>query len=419
MIVTLQTQLITSIDQVREFVLATDAAIFLVTDRKEASKWMADTLRDFRYADLSKEHKGLIRLYLAKVTGLSRAQVARCIRQYQEEGTVEDRRKQSANLFRVRYTEEDVRLLAELDSIHEGLSGPATKKLCERMYHVFGDQRYERLSTISNGHLYNLRKAAAYTQVRQVFQKTRSTKIQIGVRRKPYPNGSPGYLRVDSVHQGDLDGVKGIYIINAVDEVTQMQCIVAVERISEMFLVPALNQMMESFPFVIRNFHSDCGSEYINRKVAEMLEKLRIDQTKSRSRHCNDNALVESKNASTVRKYLGYAHIPAPMADLVSEFTRGVLTPYINYHRPCFFSYEEEDAKGKIRKKYRYEDMMTPYEKFRSLPQNESYLRPGLTLGQLDAIASAQSDNEAGLALQKARQKLFQTINKKTQQSAA
>ena len=419
MIVTLQTQLITSIDQVREFVLATDAAIFLVTDRKEASKWMADTLRNFRYADLSKEHKGLIRLYLAKVTGLSRAQVARCIRQYQEEGTVEDRRKQSANLFRVRYTEEDVRLLAELDSIHEGLSGPATKKLCERMYHVFGDQRYERLSTISNGHLYNLRKEAAYAQVRQVFQKTRSTKIQIGVRRKPYPNGSPGYLRVDSVHQGDLDGVKGIYIINAVDEVTQMQCIVAVERISEMFLVPALNQMIGSFPFVIRNFHSDCGSEYINRKVAEMLEKLRIEQTKSRARHCNDNALVESKNASTVRKYLGYAHIPAPLADLVSEFTRGVLTPYINYHRPCFFSYEEEDAKGKIRKKYRYEDMMTPYEKFRSLTHSESYLRPGLTLEQLDAIASTQSDNEAGLELQKARQKLFQTINKKTQQSAA
>jgi hypothetical protein len=255
-------------------------------------------------------------------------------------------------------------LLAELDSIHENLSGAATKKLCERMYHVFGGQRYERLSTISNGHLYNLRKEAAYAQVRQVFQKTKSTKIQIGVRRKPYPNGASGYLRVYSVHQGDLDGIKGIYIINAVDEVTQMQCIVSVERISEMFLVPALNQMMESFPFVIKNFYSDCGIENINRKVAEMLEKLLIDQTKSRARHYNENALVESKNASTVRKYLGYAHILAPLADLVSDFTQGVLTPY---------------------------------EKFRSLPQNEINLRPGLTLGQLDAIASAHSDNEAGL----------------------
>jgi hypothetical protein len=272
---------------------------------------------------------------------------------------------------------------------------------------------------ISNGHLYNLRKEAVYVEIRQVFQKTRSTKIQIGVRRKPFPNGAPGFLRVDSVHQGDLDGIKGVYLINAVDEVTQMQCIVAVERISELFLIPALNQMIDSFPFEIRNFHSDCGSEYINRNVAELLEKLRIDQTKSRSRHCNDNALVESKNASTVRKYLGYAHIPAPLADLVSEFTLNVLTPYINFHRPCFFAHEEEDAKGKIRKKYRYQDMMTPYEKLKSLPQNRGYLKSGMTFEQLDAFATRESDNEAGLELQKARQKLFQTINKKSQRSAA
>ena len=98
--------------------------------------------------------------------------------------------------------------------------------------------------------------------------------------------------------------------------------------------------MIESFPFVIKNFHSDCGSEYINRHVAEMLEKLRIEQTKSRARHCNHNALVESKNASTVRKYLGYAHIPASLADLVSKFTQVVLTPYINYRRLPLMGYK-------------------------------------------------------------------------------
>ena len=415
MIVTLQTQKIISIAQVREFVLGTEPVDFVLSDRKSAYRWMADTLRHFGYASQPRAHKGLLRRYLAKVTGLSRAQVARCIRQYQEQGTVEDRRRQSANLFRVRYTEADIRLLAEMDSIHESLSGPATRKLCERMYHVFGDDRYERLSTISNGHLYNLRKEAAYVRVRQVFVKTRSTKVQIGVRRKPFPDGVPGYLRVDSVHQGDRDGIKGGYLINAVDEVTQMQCIVAVERISELYLIPALNQMIESFPFVIRNFHSDCGSEYINRQVAEMLDKLRIEQTKSRARQCNDNALVESKNAATVRKYLGYAHIPAPLADAVSEFTRGVLSPYLNYHRPCFFARETQNAKGKIRKQYRYEDMMTPYEKFKSLPRHESYLKPGVILQELDAMAVLESDNEAGLALQKARQKLFQIINKKSQ----
>ena len=419
MIVTLQTHHLKTIDQIREFVLGTDPVHFALSDRKEAYRWMTDTLRAFAYSKRSREHKGLLRLYLAKITGLSRAQVARCIRQYQEDGAVEDRRKRSDNLFKTRYTEEDVLLLAEIDSIHETLSGPATKKLCERMYRIFGDARYERLAAISNGHLYNLRNSQRYVEVRQVFQKTRSTQVQIGVRRKPYPNGVPGYLRVDSVHQGDLDGIKGIYLINAVDEVTQMQCIVAVERISELFLIPALNQMIESFPFEIRNFHSDCGSEYINRQVARLLEKLRIEQTKSRARHCNDNALVESKNASTVRKYLGYTHIPAPLADLVTQFTLNVMTPYLNYHRPCFFAHEEIDAKGKIRKKYRYEDMKTPYEKLKSLPQNESYLKPGLTFETLDKIAYRQSDNEAGIELQKARQKLFQSINKRTQRSAA
>ena len=419
MIVTLQTHQLNSIERIRDFILGTDPVHFSFSDRKQAHQWMTDTLRRFSYGSRSKEHKGLLKRYLSKITGLSMAQVERYIRQFLEAGACEDRRKHSENLFKTRYTEADVRLLAELDAIHENLSGPATKKLCERMYRVFGDQRYERLSKISNGHLYNLRKEATYAEVRQGFQKTRSNKIQIGVRRKPFPNGVPGFLRVDSVHQGDLDGIKGVYLINAVDEVTQMQCIVAVERINELFLIPALNQMIHSFPFEIQNFHSDCGSEYINRNVAILLEKLRIEQTKSRARRCNDNALVESKNASTVRKYLGYAHIPAPLADLVSEFTLNVLTPYINFHRPCFFAHEEQDAKGKIRKRYRYQDMMTPYEKLRSLTHNPGYLRSGITFAQLDAFANRESDNEAGLALQKARQKLFQTINKKSQLSAA
>jgi hypothetical protein len=134
MIVTLQTHQLNSIERIREFILGTDPVVFGFSDRKEAHQWMAETLRRFSYGSRSKEHKGLLKRYLSKVTGLSMAQVERYIRQFLEAGTCEDRRKHSANLFRTRYTDEDVRLLAELDSIHENLSGPATKKLCERMY---------------------------------------------------------------------------------------------------------------------------------------------------------------------------------------------------------------------------------------------------------------------------------------------
>ena len=94
---------------------------------------------------------------------------------------------------------------------------------------------------------------------------------------------------------------------------------------------------MEDFRFTIVGFHSDNGSEYINRRVAKLLEKLRIEQTKSRSRHSNDNALAESKNASVVRKHMGYSHIPQRCASAVNAFCRQFLNPYVNFHRPCFF----------------------------------------------------------------------------------
>ena len=192
------------------------------------------------------------------------------------------------------------------------------------------------------------------------MDKTRPVKVNIGERRKPRPEGRPGFLRVDSVHQGDLDGIKGLYHINLVDEVSQFQFIGSVERISERFLLPVLEALIRAFPFIIHGFHADNGSEYINRQVAALLGKLHVEEfTKSRARRTNDNALVESKNGSVVRKHLGYAHIPGRFAQQVNHFTQNVLSSYLNFHRPCFFPTEEIDAKGRVRKRYRYEDMMT------------------------------------------------------------
>lgn len=418
MIVTLHTAGLQTLAQVRAFVEGNQPVSFTLTDRSAAYLWMTKTLERFRYARCARADKGLLRRYLAKVTGLSRAQVTRTIAQFCREGVIEDRRKAPAKPFMRRYTPADIRLLAEMDALHGTLSGPTTRKLCERMFQVFGDTRFERLAGISNGHLYNLRRHKTYRSLRGSVDKTHPVRVQIGERRKPAPDGQPGYLRVDSVHQGDLDGIKGLYLINAVDEVTQFQCVFAVERISEHFLLAVLEQLLDTFPFVIRSFHSDNGSEYINHRVARLLEKLRIEQTKSRSRQTNDNALVESKNGSTIRKHLGYSHIPGRFAQDVNTFTRGILSTYLNFHRPCYFPIEYVDAKGKLRKRYRYQDMMTPYEKLQSLPEATRHLKPSITFEQLDAIATECSDNEAAQRLNQARATLFQLINK-SQQSAA
>ena len=291
------------------------------------------------------------------------------------------------------------------------MSGPATRAVLRRQWEVFGDARFERLARLSNGHLYNLRKSRTYRNVRRVVERTQPTSVAIGVRRRPDPGGAPGHLRVDTVHQGDLDGVKGVYHINAVDEVTQWQQIGTVEAISEAFLIPVLQALLGSFPFRINGFHADNGSEYINHRVAALLTKLHVGTfTKSRARHSNDNALVEGKNGSVVRKWLGHGHIPARFAADVHAFNRDWLSPFLNFHRPCLFPTDTVDAKGRVRKRYRDADTMTPYEKFKSLPGAERYLVEGLSFETLDAQAHAVSDFQAAEALNRARRALFRRI---------
>lgn len=433
MIVTLQTQAIQTLEQVRAFVAGTAPVSFTLADRESAHVWMADTLKRFGYARALRADRGVLRQYLTQITGLSRAQVTRRITQFLQQGRIKDLRGTPAAPFARRYTADDIRLLAEVDALHDTLSGTITKKLCERALRVHGDARFERLATISNGHLYTLRAHSTYRASRGSFDKTRPVKNTIGERRKPAPHGRPRYLRVDNVHQGDLDGIKGVYLINALDEVTQCQCVCAVERISEAFLLPVLEAMMTAFPYVIQGFHSDNGSEYVNYPVAKRLEKLRIEQTQSRSRQTNDNALAESKNASTVRKHLGYRHIPQHRAGAVNAFTTEHRSPYLNDHgprppsRPRHFPTEFTDPKGRIRKRYRYVDMMTPHDKLKSSPEASTCLKPGVTFEPLDEIANECSDNvasnqrlplEAAKRLNKAKAKLFQLINKSQQRAA-
>ena len=404
----MNTHFIKTLDDVKSL-LSQAACIEPGWDSKdECYQWVEMTLSHFKYRSLGKEDKGLIRRYLLVASGYSRAQVARLINQYISKGSVK-RRPSANNGFQARFTKADIRLLADTDRLHSDLNGPAIKKICERALKQ-GDERYERLATISVSHLYNLRQSKTYECSRGQKDSTRSTQRAIGVRRRPDPQGKPGFIRVDTVHQGDRDGVKGLYHINAVDEVTQYEVVCTVEKISERYLVPVLEGMLTGFPFKLLEFHSDNGSEFINHKVAELLNNLNIALTKSRSRHSNDNALVESKNGSVIRKLLGHAHIPQHHAERFNLFDQAHLNPYVNYHRPCFYPETRIDKRGKEKKVYRYENMMTPYEKFLSLKQPEKYLKEGITLEKLKAEAELMSDNEAAEQLQKARQALFKSV---------
>ena len=347
---------------------------------------------------------------MVKITGLSRAQVARLIKCYQRGEQVKPReyRRQT---FASRYTRADIELLATVDEAHETLSGPATRKILEREWHEFRNAQYERLAQFSVAQLYRLRKSRTYRQRRVVYQPTRPTQVAIGERRKPDPPNRPGYLRVDTVHQGDREGVKGIYHVNAVDEVTQWQVVGATARISEAWLMPVLEAMLAQFPFQIRGFHSDNGSEFINHTVAKLLNKLLVEQTKSRPRHSNDNGLVETKNGWVIRKHIGYGHIASEDAEAFDQFYREQFNPYLNFHRPCGVPEVKVTAKGKQKRVYRW--YATPWEILRQLPGVAGFLRADLTVDQLAASANTQSDTASATAMQLAKSKLFAGLQKK------
>ena len=384
-------------------------AMVILGNKHEKYRFIQSTLVRLCYYTLSKRDKGVVRQYLIKVTGYSKPQLTRLIRAYVKTGTILWKPAKN-NGFSKKYSDKDLQLLVKMDNRHDRPCGAAIKKYCERAVELFGEQEYSTLAGISISHLYNLRSSDGYQKKYRHFTKTQARKIPIGERRKPQANGQPGYIRIDTVHQGDRGKEKGVYHINAVDEETQMEFICAVEKITEEFMVPAIEKMLGYFPFKIQGFHSDNGSEYINYPMASLLEQLSIDFTKSRSRHSNDNGLAESKNCSIVRKQFGYEHIPQVWASHLNAFNDDYLLAHINYHRPCFYPESKVDKKGKERKTYPYKGMMTPYEKLKSLKNAQQYLKPGVSFEKLDEIALQMSDNTSAELLQQARNQLFKQI---------
>jgi transposase InsO family protein len=396
-------------EQIKAFLDGLGNNVSLKISKKARYAWIAGTLKRTGYLLLSKKDKGAVLEYMMVMSHLSRQQLSRLIRDYRKHRWI-GKRSYERHCFPIHYTRADILLLAKTDEYHQTLSGPATKKLFERAYQIYNDVAYERLAFISVSHIYNLRGSKTYLTKRQHFEKTKRSTIAIGERRKPRPNQEPGYIRIDTVHQGDLDQCKGVYHINAVDEVTQYEVIYSIQAISEQYLIPVLEVLIHTFPFIIKGFHADNGSEYINHQVARLLNKLHIELTKSRARHSNDNALVECKNGAVIRKILGYMHIPQKWADEINAFNKKYLVPYINFHRPCFFVEEKVDAKGKVKKTYPYEKIMTPYEKMKSLPNAEQYLRKGVNFNDLDKIAMSMSDLESAKLMHDQRKLLFRKI---------
>jgi len=411
MVIDMNETQVRTVAQVRQVLQGTEALQFRrPEDEQGRYAWIESVLKRFAYRRLPRADRGAVLAYVQRLSGYSRAQVTRLVSRHVAGKPLLKHYRAPAHAFARRYTTADIGLLAEVDRAMGTLSGPATACVLRRQRDVFGDARFERLGSISVAHLYNLRASDRYRAQRVVTTKTRPAQaVTIGTRKAPAPDGRPGFIRIDSVHQGDQDGTKGLYHINAVDCVTQWQVVASVQTIAETHLLPVLEQMLAQFPFEILGFHADNGSEYVNHTVARLLEKLRIEFTRSRPRHSNDNGLAETKNGAVVRKIFGYAHIPQQHARRFNTFCHEYLNPFLNFHRPCRFATAVADPKkpGRIKHVYRPQDAMTPLEKLASLPNAAQFLRAGTTLANLQALACALTDVQAAEELNEARQVLF------------
>jgi len=415
MVIDMNESQIRTLDQVRAFLNGTLAVEFKPQgDDTARYQHISEVLRRFGYHRLKRAERGWVLRYLRATCGFSRAQLTRLVARAVKGETLAKRYVAPAQAFARRFTDADILLLAKIDQQFGTLSGPATAHLLQRAFSVYADARFERLAGVSVSHLYNLRHSYRYCAQRVAHTPTHATAVSIGTRKAPAPEGRPGFIRIDSVHQGDLDGAKGIYHVNAVDCVTQWQVVGSCPRLIEAYMLPLLEAMFAQFPFHILGFHADNGNEYINLHVAKMLNKLHIELTKSRPRTSNDNALAETKNGAVVRKIYGYEHIAQGHAVLLNAFNRRHLNPLLNLHRPCLFATEVPDRykPGRTRKVYRHIDVKTPLEKLAAVPQLASFLREGINLRALQDQASAKTDLQAATELNRAREKLFATIRR-------
>lgn len=402
-----------SVAEIEEFLNAPKPVNFSATDKKETYKWIETTLVCLKYKTLKRQDKGIVKEYLKVMTNYSEAQLDRLVKKYQRTGYV---RKQSYHRtkFKTLYERADIILLAKTDELFDFPSGPSLRQTCKRQYQIFNKENFKQLSHISAGHIYNLRDHPAYRNVTRYFRPTPTTKVQIGERHKPTPDGKPGYIRVDSVHQGDdIEHGKSVYHINFVDEVLQWEMTACVPQISERYLAPVFETILAILPFIIFEFHSDNGSEYINKTVAKILNKLRIRQTKSRPGKSNDNALVETKNNAVIRKEMGYIFIQKGAHKIINDYYSDWLNIFLNFHRPCAYPTITVNDKGKRKRTYPADSYKTPYEKLKSLPNAQQYLKFGITFAQLDKIAYSQSDVDFKTDMNKARTTLFVKIKER------
>jgi len=242
-----------SLSEMEQLLSGSRKITFQIEDTEEKYKLIAAVLKTPRYAKLDKQNKGIVRRFLQAVTTTSRAQLTRLIARWMENRQIL-RRPAVRPEFTVRYTPEDIALLAATDAAHEDLSGPALCHILRREFEVFGNQQYQRLAGISVSHLYNLRSSPAYPSQQGPHRRAPQIRSQgqAGISPSRHcASGPQGRRRGDLLYQLRRYGhTVAEHRMCSHDQRTAHDA--------------SAGTILHQYPFRILGFHSDNGSEFLN-----------------------------------------------------------------------------------------------------------------------------------------------------------
>jgi hypothetical protein len=339
------------------------------TDEKYLARLQA------RYSKASKKERGTILDEFVKTTGYHR--------QYAIAVLGGKRKRVKGPIRRPRralYGAAEGRALLTLWELFDGICSKRLRaamdvelpRLYANGYVQVSPECYQKLMQISPasidrllvGHRPQVRKSRGFTKPGSLL------KDRIPIRTwADWDEDRPGFCEMDLVdHSGGLNipGADHAWTLCFTDVKTAWTECVAVRNKAQVHVFEAIQTARQRLPFSLLGVDSDNGSEFINDQLYRYCVQQEITFTRGRSGNKNDNAYVEQKNWSVVRRAVGYHRYDTPQQlDLLNRLY-AVMRFYVNFFLPVAKLKEKSRAGSKVKK--RYDEPQTPFARVLDRP---------------------------------------------------
>lgn len=221
------------------------------------------------------------------------------------------------------------------------------------------------LARISISSIDRMLQSEIRTRRRRINGQTKAGKLkyEIPLAIDSEPVTKPGVLEIDLVvHCGESAMGDFINTLNATDRITDWYEAEAIMGKSQRAVEAAMEEIEKRLPYPLTGIDSDNGTEFINGNMKRYAQRRNITFTRSRPYKKNDNAHIEQKNFTHVRKIIGYARFDTKEQQaMMNELYRNELRLYINYFQPSQKLIKKERVGSRIKRIY--DKPKTPYQR--------------------------------------------------------